>query len=160
MERLKSHRDFVHVLRRHGKVTDKDIVVHFLVRDDSSYETTPRLSERAKGMNGSQGLDHRLGLAVSKNVGNAVVRNSVKRRFRVLARKYERRLPEHCDIVMRAKPSAAHTLFASLDAQVGSLFADIERKAAAKADAGRGKGRRVPSAKKVRQDGAGDHVNR
>lgn len=154
MERLKSHRDFVHVLRRRKKVTDKDIVVHYLVRDDSSYDAVSPRSARAKGMNGSRGLDHRLGLAVSKNVGNAVTRNSVKRRFRVLAREYEERLPEHCDIVMRAKPSAAHAQFSSLDAQIGSLFDAVGRKAGV-----------APKAKTgdtaiEAMDKAGDHVDR
>lgn len=148
MERLKSHRDFVRVLKRRRKVTEKDIVVHFLVCDDS-------YCERAKGRHaataqaesngevmGSTGVSvsadaarqnvpgRRLGLAVSKNIGNAIARNHVKRRFRVLARTYEDRLPQHCDIVMRAKPSAARADFSSLDRQVGELFAAVSRKAA------------------------------
>lgn len=72
----------------------------------------------------------RLGLAVSKSVGHAVTRNAVKRRFRVLAKQYEHLLPEHCDVVMRAKPSAAEATFASLDGQVASLFSAVARKAA------------------------------
>ncbi|OZG65241.1 ribonuclease P protein component [Bifidobacterium eulemuris] len=111
MERLKSHRDFVTVLKRRRKVSRNDIVVHFVVRDDSS-----SLRER------------RLGLAVSKSVGNAVARNAVKRRFRVLARQYEDELPERCDVVMRAKPSAATASFQSLDEQVRSSFGAIARK--------------------------------
>lgn len=116
MERLKSHRDFVTVLKRRRTVSDKDIVVHYLVRDDSSVlgETTA--------------LSRRLGLAVSKAVGHAVTRNTVKRRFRVLARAHESLLPEQVDVVMRAKPSAAHADFQSLDQQVASLFGAVSRK--------------------------------
>ncbi|NEG55619.1 ribonuclease P protein component [Bifidobacterium platyrrhinorum] len=113
MERLKSHGDFVAVLKRRHKVSRNDIVVHYLVRDDSyTRGVVPRDARR-------------MGLAVSKAVGNAVTRNTVKRRFRVLARQYEDRLPEGCDIVLRAKPTAAHASFASLDEQVASGFAKV-----------------------------------
>lgn len=113
MERLKSHSEFVAVLKRRHKVSRNDIVVHYLVRDDS-HTRHPVVPEA-----------RRMGLAVSKSVGNAVTRNTVKRRFRVLARAYEDRLPEGCDIVMRAKPSAADAPFDSLDGQVASAFAKI-----------------------------------
>lgn len=116
MERLKSHRDFVTVLKRRRKVSDQDIVVHFLVRDDSSV------------LDGAACDAPRIGLAVSKAVGNAVARNAVKRRFRVLARRYESRLPERCDVVLRARPSAAHADFQSLDRQMASLFDAVSRK--------------------------------
>ncbi|KAB8298495.1 ribonuclease P protein component [Bifidobacterium apri] len=143
MERLTSHRDFVTVLKRRRKVSDHDIVVHYLVRDDShshaqstvsSNPNTPTAHrvESAGSMDSTLGTPshRRLGLAVSKSVGNAVTRNKVKRRFRVLARQYEQALPDHCDIVMRAKPSAAHAQFESLDHQVERLFASVCQRAA------------------------------
>ena len=95
MKRLKSHRDFIAVLKRRFKVTDSDIVVHFVVHDDT------------RDVQASADIMRRMGLAVSKAVGNAVTRNRVKRRFRVLARRYEDMLPMQCDIVVRAKPSAS-----------------------------------------------------
>ena len=115
MERLKSHREFVDVLKRRRKVGGKDIVVHYLVRGDN--QDNPAAVRR-------------LGLAVSKSVGKAVTRNTVKRRFRVLAGKYEHNLPAHCDIVLRAKPSAATATFQSLDEQVSRAFDAVTRKAA------------------------------
>ena len=69
----------------------------------------------------------RVGLAVSK-----AVRNAVKRRFRVLARKYESLLPESCDIVLRAKPSAARADFLSLEQQMASCFEAVKRKTASR----------------------------
>lgn len=116
MERLKSHRDFVAVLKRRRRVSDRDIVVHFVVHDNPQTDTRMR------------GAQRRIGLAVSKAVGNAVVRNTVKRRFRVLAREYEDALPRYCDVVMRAKPSAASADFQALDHQVESLFSKISAK--------------------------------
>lgn len=90
-------------------------MVHYLVPDDCSDDT--RMTHR------------RLGLAVSKSVGNAVTRNMVKRRFRVLAKAYEDTLPLCCDIVLRAKPSASTASFASLDEQIARSFASVARKA-------------------------------
>ncbi|KAA8826025.1 MULTISPECIES: ribonuclease P protein component [Bifidobacterium] len=116
MERLQSHRDFVTVLKRRRKVGGKDIVVHYLVPDDAHDE--------------EQATYRRLGLAVSKSVGKAVTRNTVKRRFRVLARTHEALLPERCDIVLRAKPSAAAASYSSLDEQIAKAFATVARKTA------------------------------
>lgn len=121
MERLKSHREFVAVLRHRRRVSSRDIVLHYRMR---------AADERAHGNVGS---DVRVGLAVSKAVGNAVTRNAVtrnavKRRFRVLARRYEHELPGQCDIVLRAKPSAAGAQFASLDAQMAQLFRAVHTK--------------------------------
>lgn len=48
----------------------------------------------------------RVGLTVSKKVGNAVVRNRVKRRLREVLRR-EKALFEKCDLVVIALPGAA-----------------------------------------------------
>ncbi len=69
-----------------------------------------------------------MGLAVSKNVGKAVTRNKVKRRFRQLAGSKEDLLPSSCDLVMRAKPSAANATYEQLEEQVDRLFRDLMRK--------------------------------
>ena len=114
MERLKNHREFVAVLKRRRRVSDADIVLHYVVRTPS----TPTGAAPAR----------RLGLAVSKSVGNAGVRNTVKRRFRVLAHRYEHELPADCDIVLRAKAGAAHASFQSLEAQIQALFRAVMRK--------------------------------
>ena len=120
VERLKSHRDFVAVLTRRRRVSREDIVVHYLMHDDVVTGDTATVQGR------------RVGLAVSKAVGNAVTRNAVKRRFRVLARKYESLLPESCDIVLRAKPSAARADFLSLEQQMASCFEAVKRKTASR----------------------------
>ena len=105
------------VLKRRRRVSREDIVVHYLVHDDAIIDDSAAMRGR------------RVGLAVSKAVGNAVTRNAVKRRFRVLARKYESALPESCDIVLRAKPSAAHADFLSLEQQIAACFEAVNRKA-------------------------------
>jgi ribonuclease P protein component len=49
----------------------------------------------------------RLGMAVSKRVGRAVVRNRVKRLIRELFRQHKARLRPPCDVVFVARPRAA-----------------------------------------------------
>ena len=50
----------------------------------------------------------RLGLAVSKRIGSAVVRNRVKRRLREVFRRHKDLLDPHCDIVVVARSAAAN----------------------------------------------------
>ncbi len=129
MERLKSHREFVEVLKKRRKVSSADIVVHYLVRGSNHSSTA--VDDFVDISGDSSDTSRRMGLAVTKAVGNAVKRNHVKRRFRVLARSYEEFLPEHCDIVMRAKPSAYSANFSDLEIQVKRIFSKIQKKVTA-----------------------------
>jgi ribonuclease P protein component len=56
----------------------------------------------------------RVGLVVSKAVGNAVRRNAVKRRLRHLARERLRSLPASAVLVVRALPASAGATYAGL----------------------------------------------
>jgi ribonuclease P protein component len=56
----------------------------------------------------------RVGFVVSKAVGNAVVRNRVKRRLRHLARAHVSSLPGSAVLVVRALPAAADASYAEL----------------------------------------------
>jgi ribonuclease P protein component len=49
----------------------------------------------------------RLGMAVSKRIGNAVVRNRVKRYLRDMFRRHKTSLPFSCDVVCVARREAA-----------------------------------------------------
>lgn len=71
--------------------------------------------------------DHaRLGLAVSRRVGNAVVRNRVKRRLREIFRRNRGALPV-ADLVVIPFASAAQLDFAVLRAEVLDLAARATR---------------------------------
>lgn len=62
----------------------------------------------------------RVGFAVGKRVGNAVVRNRVKRRLREAVRTMA--LPSGWDLILIARPAAAHADFARLAGAARSLL--------------------------------------
>lgn len=139
MRRLRRHAEFVGVLRRHQRVIGPDIVVHYALAPGKAGEEgvlhsrnsqASRLQGRQRSQDVHHSLDHKVGLAVPNSVGHAVVRNKIKRRFRVLARKHESLLPDGCSVILRAKPSAATAEFSRLDGQVSHLFSKIAQRAA------------------------------
>jgi ribonuclease P protein component len=74
----------------------------------------------------------RLGLAVPRAVGNAVVRNRLKRRLRELFRTRLRReldeRPGPCDLVIRARPGAGARSQAELLAEIAESLERWRRK--------------------------------
>jgi ribonuclease P protein component len=83
------------------------------MRSSADFRTTVRRGIRAGRPTvvvhaaSSRSSDVLVGLVVPKAVGNAVVRNSVKRRLRHIARDRIAETPDGCRIVLRALPAAA-----------------------------------------------------
>lgn len=77
----------------------------------------------------------RVGLVVSKAVGNSVVRHRVQRRLRHVVREHLHRLPQTGALVIRALPDAAGAgsaeLGAELDRCLQRLLVSSERKGTA-----------------------------
>ena len=65
-----------------------------------------------------EGGPTQVGFVVSKAVGNAVVRNRVKRRLRHLAREHVTSLPGSAVLVVRALPASADASYAELGADL------------------------------------------
>ena len=86
--RLSRSRDFDAVYRHGRSVSTRYLVLYWFPRD------------------GDAG-DARLGLAVPKAIGTAVVRNRVKRRLRELWRSRLERIPAGRDYVLIARPGVA-----------------------------------------------------
>ncbi|MBT2495988.1 ribonuclease P protein component [Microbacterium sp. ISL-59] len=60
----------------------------------------------------------RFGFIISKQVGTAVVRNTVRRRLKAVCAESLPRVPEGTDVVIRALPASATASFAELRADV------------------------------------------
>jgi ribonuclease P protein component len=68
----------------------------------------------------------RVGFVVSRAVGNAVVRNRVKRRLRHLVREHLSSLPGSAVLVVRALPAAAAARSSELGGDLGRCLAQAE----------------------------------
>lgn len=71
------------------------------------------------------GLPPRLGLAVSRKVGRAVVRNRVRRRLREIFRLHQNRIHPPCDLVVVARPAAANADYHALERDFLSALAKL-----------------------------------
>nr|WP_315266578.1 ribonuclease P protein component [Microbacterium lemovicicum] len=65
----------------------------------------------------------RFGFIVSKQVGGAVVRNTVRRRLKAVCAEALAELPSGTDVVIRALPAAAAASFGDLHAEVSRCLA-------------------------------------
>jgi ribonuclease P protein component len=102
-ERLLNRKDFVN-LNRWGTRLQTD---HFLI----------------SLMKNGQGFT-RLGITVSKRVGNSVRRNRVKRLIREFFRLHKASFPQGCDIVIVARKDADGLDFWKMKAELGEAILD------------------------------------
>lgn len=67
----------------------------------------------------------RFGFIISKQVGNAVVRNTVRRRLKSVCAEALTGVPEGTDVVIRALPASASATYAELTADVSRCLARL-----------------------------------
>ena len=101
---MRRREEFTLAVRRGRRAGRPTVVVHLLRRDDD-----PRMAAAPP----------LVGFIVARTVGNAVVRNRVRRRLRHLVRPHLHRLPRGSLLVVRANP-------ASGAARNDELAADLE----------------------------------
>ncbi|WP_460540205.1 ribonuclease P protein component [Glycomyces halotolerans] len=131
--RIRRSRDFSTVLRRGRRAARGGVVVHWAPGPDADAEqTTPSDAEPSSA---------RAGFVVSKAVGNAVVRNRVKRRLRHAVADQMRSWPPGTDVVVRATPKAAERDFSQLNADLADAVSSARR---GKAKRSRGSGAKAP----------------
>ena len=108
-QRMRRSADFAATIRGGRRAGRGTVVVHLLLDE-------PALASTA-----------RAGFVVSKAVGNAVVRNQVRRRLRHLVRPLLSDLPAGSSLVVRALPAAAGASFATLGADLEAALAAARR---------------------------------
>ena len=105
---------------------------HHRLVDSDAFRVTVRSGHRSGSRTLVVHLDRgdsdapvRAGFVVSKAVGNAVVRNRVKRRLRHLAAQRLGRLPAGGVLVVRAQPLAATATAAALASDLDTCLAKV-----------------------------------
>jgi ribonuclease P protein component len=111
---MRRRRDFTAAVRRGSRSGRKLLTGHLLVPPGGAGEDGPP----------------RAGFVVSRAVGNAVVRNRVRRRLRVLVREYLSSLPRGSLLVVRAHPQAATANQADLAAELAVVMNTLVRRQA------------------------------
>lgn len=69
----------------------------------------------------------RFGFIISKQVGGAVVRNTVRRRLKAVCAEALSRVPEGTDVVIRALPSSATATYDELQSDVDRCLSRLVR---------------------------------
>ncbi|WP_375405290.1 ribonuclease P protein component [uncultured Amnibacterium sp.] len=82
----------------------------------------------AYGHRSAPGAPLRMGVIVARNVGNAVVRNRVRRRIKAVGWALAQDV-EGLDVVLRALPSAAAADFTQIDGEVRRLVGVLRERA-------------------------------
>ena len=108
--RMRRRADFAVTVRRGSRAGRRLLTGHLLVRGDKGDQ--PPL----------------VGFVVNKSVGNAVVRNKVRRRLRAVVRGYLPSLPGGSLLVVRAHPQAATARQADLAAELDLVMSTLIRR--------------------------------
>jgi ribonuclease P protein component len=107
-DRLRSRRDFVRLTRDGERRASANFVL-FLARS----------GRRGRDLAGDR---PRLGVTASRKVGNAVVRNGIKRRIRSAFRAHRGLLPRGSDVVVIARAGAAELGGERVAEELAALF--------------------------------------
>ncbi|GAB3867036.1 ribonuclease P protein component [Dactylosporangium cerinum] len=130
-QRLRRREDFAATIRSGRRAGRGALVVHFL---QSTIEPAPADQPSARAgfvVSAPSGVvsaePARAGFVVSKAVGNAVVRNMVKRRLRHLIRSHLADLPPASMVVVRALPTSATAGFEDLGRDLEAALTAVRR---------------------------------
>ncbi|MEO5653098.1 MAG: ribonuclease P protein component [Marmoricola sp.] len=119
--RLTTAGDFREVVRRGHRSGGPVLVVHLLTPNATPQPDLTAVADRDPARLRAP----RIGLVVSKAVGNAVIRNLVKRRLRHLIRERLALLPDFSVLVVRAQPVAAAASYAVLGEELDRCLGKV-----------------------------------
>ena len=120
--RLTEPEAYARTVRSGRRAGSSRMVVHLAQNSQSAQR-----SESPQRSQGSEPATARIGLVVNRAVGNAVVRNRVKRRLRHLSRDLLTRLPQGATLVVRALPPAASCSSSALGQELDRLVERCQR---------------------------------
>ena len=100
-ESLKKHKDFQHVYKKGSSYANKYLVMYVLE---------------------NQTEGNRLGISVSKKVGNSIVRHRVTRVIREVMRLHWKEIKSGYDIVIVARPSAKESDYGKFESAIFHLL--------------------------------------
>ncbi|MFU8873408.1 ribonuclease P protein component [Micromonospora sp. SL4-19] len=121
-QRLRRSSDFAAAVRGGRRVGRGAVVVHLTLPEQTG-PTATTSPEPARTSGAEKSAPSRAGFVVSKAVGNAVVRNKVRRRLRHLVRERLAELPAGSTLVVRALPQAAEASYPRLGADLDAAVA-------------------------------------
>jgi ribonuclease P protein component len=119
-KKLRSSRDFTVTVRRGRRIGRKTLVLH--IRDTAVPGGENKTDTQIARFGGP-----RIGLVVSKAVGNAVTRHAVSRKLRHIMADAVEDYPSTLDIVVRALPASATATSQELSHDVQSALAKYRR---------------------------------
>ncbi|MEH1012624.1 ribonuclease P protein component [Micromonospora sp. CPCC 206060] len=123
-QRLRRSVDFAAAVRGGRRAGRGAVVVHLHLPDTIGTPDVSSPAEPARTIDAEQpSVSARAGFVVSKAVGNAVVRNAVRRRLRHLVRERLDSLPAGATLVVRALPAAAGASYTRLGADLDAALA-------------------------------------
>jgi ribonuclease P protein component len=118
--RLKQRRDFLRVQQSGHKHHVRNFLVFVAPRPEDPKVETAVATEA--GIEVAVDKPTRLGITVTRKIGNAVARNRIKRLVREVFRRNRSRLPEGLDLVWVAKQQAAKVEYADVVADFEALI--------------------------------------
>jgi len=125
-DRLRDPRDYRRVSRRGQRRSSDAFVVLRVRRDEGARGSESAANRTSEGRNrrvGSAPAGARIGITASRKVGNAVVRNRIKRRVREWYRRHRCELRGDEDVVVIARKPAARLAGVEIDAMLCRLLA-------------------------------------
>ena len=117
--RLRRHGDYQRVYKSSRKRFSKEMSYFFLLREQDFTIANSGPSEPPPGP--------RVGLTVSRAMGNAVVRNRIKRRMREAVRRHISMLQAPVDIVLHPKRGAMDIEFGLLERDMEQVFQAVQQ---------------------------------
>ncbi|ASW57309.1 ribonuclease P protein component [Plantactinospora sp. KBS50] len=123
VHRLRRSTDFAAAIRDGRRAGRGSVVVHLYSPTPVAVSGPPQPEPAPSGGTGSPSPPPRAGFVVSRAVGNAVRRNTVRRRLRHLVRDRIPGLPAGTTLVVRALPAAATSPYDRLAADLDAALA-------------------------------------